>query len=295
MTRASALALAGALLLAGCAASDEPMVVDGGDLQAAIDAAPDGAELHLAPGRYAGPVVITRPVTLVGGPGVVVEGPAEENAVSIVRTAEVTLRDIRIEGGSDGIFVRSTTGVVLDGIEVVGAQWHGIFAHDAEMTITGCSIRDLRAPMPQGIEIINSDGRSPSWVTGCRVEGPVFEGIVSHVSRVTFRDNVVVGSFQRGISVTEMSAGEVIDNQVIDARGTAYYCGDRSWCHFVGNRAEGVSPNEVGARSSEGHGLVVQFFAEAHVQGFTTRDIEGQIVLVMPDSALNAPLNRHID
>lgn len=288
------LAVAGALILAGCTAPEDPVVVESDDLQAAVDTAPEGAVLHLVPGRYAGPLLITRPVTLVGGRDVVLEAPADVHGVSIVHTADVTLRGIRIEGGSDGVFVRSATGVVLEDIEVVGAQWHGIFAHDAEVTITGCSISDLRAPQPQGVEIINSDRRLPSRVIGCRVAGPVFEGIVSHVSRVTFSDNVVTGSFHRGISVTEMSAGEVLDNRVVGARGTAYYCGDRSWCRLAGNWAEGVTANDVGALSTRGHGLVVQFHAEAHVEGFTTRDVEGHIVLVMPDSVLNRPLGRYI-
>ena len=176
--------------------------------------------------------------------------------------------------------------VVLDKVDVRGSALHGIFAHDAEIHVTDCQIRGLAHPMAQGIEIINSPQRPPSIVSGCKIQGPVFEGLVSHVSRVEFSNNVVTGSRERGIVITEMSTGVMSGNQVNDVIGAAYFCGDMSQCSVVDNRADGVFDAKDGWRSSAGHGLVVHFHSEAFVEGLEVSAQDGESVLLMIDSVL---------
>lgn len=278
----SRVLLAGALLLGACQA-DGPADATS-DLATMLAGAEPGAVIELPGGTHAGPLTITRPVTIIGNGGTVSSASPDEPAISIVDTAEVTIRDLTVEGGYSGIEVRRATGVELDEITVTGSAWHGIFVHDGQVAINECHISGLTAEFPQGVEIINSDGRPPSLVQGCRIEGPVVEGVVSHVSRVTFRDNEVTGSTLRGIAVTEMSAGLIEGNTVTDATGSAYFCGDMSRCSVVDNVALRVASENVGFKSTNGHALVVHFYSQAFIDDLRVAELEGEGIIVMLDS-----------
>jgi parallel beta-helix repeat protein len=272
-----------ALVLPACAA---PRVEPGEDLSAAIAAAHAGDRIVLASGRHAGPIVIDKPLTLIGREGAVVYGPDDVAVIVVTGTAEVTIRGLTVEGGYTGIDVRESDDVTLDRVSITGAVWHGIFVHDAEVVITDCSVSGMRGPSPQGIEIINSDAREESLVEGCHIRGPVVEGIVSHVSHVRFRNNTVTGSTVRGIAVTEMSAGTVEGNQVFDAIGTAYYCGDGAMCSIVGNSAERIGGDGTGITGNRGHAVLVQYHAMAFVEDTTFSGLSGEQLLVMLESLL---------
>src|SRR5690606_3829849 len=88
-------ALAGAaLLLVGTAPAGaaELRIAAGEPIQPHIDAAASGDLLRLEPGRHAGPLVIDRPLALVGEPGARLVGPGTGSVVTI------TADDVRIEG-----------------------------------------------------------------------------------------------------------------------------------------------------------------------------------------------------
>lgn len=276
--------LAGAVaLLSGCTA---PRVGPDQDLPAIIAAANPGDRIVLTAGTHQGPIVIDKPLTLIGRPGAVVTGPPDQPVILVLSTSDVTIRNVSVEGGYTGIDVRDATEVLLDGVAVFGASWHGIFAHDAHVTILDCVVRGLTGDFAQGIEIINSDSREESLIEGCTVEGPMIEGIVSHVSHVRVLDNVVSGTTERAISVTEMSAGTVSGNQVNDVTGTAYYCGDGSMCTIVGNSAAGVGPGTEGTTGGQGHAVLIQYHSMALVEGIDAIRITGQELLVMLESLL---------
>jgi len=280
--------LLGVFAIGALAACGGDAVVDvEGDLRAAIAAAEPGTILRLAGNEFQGPVVIEKPLQLIGSQGTVIVAPPDSPAVTIKHTEDVTLSNLSIRGGASGVFIRSSVGVVLEGIRISEAQWHGVFAHDAEVEITGCEISGLQAAKPQGIEIINSDSRPTSVVSGCRVEGPVFEGIVSHVSNVTFEDNVVSQAAPRGIVITEMSVGTMIGNRVIDGSGSALFCGDMSRCSIIDNDIRRISAVPGGYRSAMGHGVVIHFHSTAYVEGLQASDVEGDTVLVMLESQLS--------
>ena len=281
-SRALCVALALAIVSPACISGGETVQ---GDLAAAIAAAEPGAVLTLGSERYAGPVVINKPLTIIGAAGSVIVGEDARPAITITDTRDVTIRDVAIEGGRSGVLVVRSVGVTLAGISVEQALWHGIVAQDSSVEVTNCFVAGLRAPQPQGVEIINSDRRPPSLVSGCRIEGPVFEGIVSHVSRVTFENNEVVGSMARGVVITEMSYGLMEGNRVSDAQGNAYFCGDMSICSIVDNRVDGVSAGED-HRSAQGHAVVVHYHSSAFVDGLTAEGVDGDLVLLMLDSYL---------
>lgn len=281
-SKALGVALALALVSSACVSGGETVQ---GDLAAAIAAASPGAVLTLGSERYAGPLVVDKPLTIIGAAGSVIVGEDAGPVITVIDTRDVTIRDIAIEGGRSGVLVVRSEGVTLDGVRVAQALWHGIVAQDSSIEVIDCHVSGLRAPQPQGVEIINSDSRPPSLVSGCRIEGPVFEGIVSHVSHVTFENNEVVGSMARGVVITEMSDGLMEGNRVSAAQGNAYFCGDMSICSIVDNRVDGVSAGED-HRSAGGHGVVIHYHSSAFVDGLIAAGVDGDLVLLMLDSRL---------
>lgn len=252
-----------------------------------LSSAQSGDTIELAPGTYQGPVVIDRPVHLVGGPGVLLTSTRDEPVLLITKTSGVTIESITIDGGRNGIEVRDSVQVQLNDITIRNADWHGILIDDSEVDINGCDLSGFANPMAQGIEYRNADGRGHSTVRGCHIHGPVFEGLVAHVSNVTFANNTVTGATERGISVTEMSTGWIDQNTVTDSAGAAYFCGDMSVCNLTGNDAMGIVGNADGRRSGAGHAVVVHYHSHAFIDGLTTDDLLGDPVLVMFDSHLS--------
>jgi nitrous oxidase accessory protein NosD len=221
--------------------------------------ADEGSTIRLLPGSH-DPFTISSPgVTVEAEPGAVVRGPVT------VRAGEVTLRNLRIEGGAAGVTVEDAEDVVLDGLTVAGADLHGIEIEDASATITGCTISGLGNPMAQGIEVRNSSSRPRSVVKGCEVDGGQ-EGLVTHSSRVEFVDNSVTGTTMRAIAITEMSEGVIRDNVVRDVLGSGLYCGDMSHCEIIGNDVRGVSDDGSGIRSREGYGTVAWYHSAVRLR-----------------------------
>lgn len=267
--RRSALAAAivlvatGALALTGL---DRTIRVPAGvSLQGALDEAPAGAVLVLEPGVHRGPIAIERRVTMRGEEGAVVSAGRDADAAVAIHAAGTALRDLRIEGGQTGVYVRDVGDVLLEDLLIRGSEMEGIDIADSAATVRGVTVRDLAHPMAQGIEVRNSEHRGVITVADSLVEGGQ-EGIVSHVSRVRFENNTVVGTTMHAISITEMSSGIATDNRILDASGAGLYCGDMSRCAFRRNEARDVAA-AGSTRSLRGWGLLVHYHSSAHSDG----------------------------
>jgi nitrous oxidase accessory protein NosD len=233
-------------------------------LQDAIDRAPAGSVLHLRPGLYAGPVSIYRSLTLIG-PATIVGGP--DRAVITIAASGVNLSDLDVRGGDTGVLVTRAARINLEKIQVTGAARRGIDIVQSSVQLHRCRVTDLTSPFAWGIGIVNSMGRAPTTVQACWVVGAQ-EGIVSHVSSVFIRDNVVRGTATRGIAVTEMSSGDVERNRIEQASGTGLYCGDRSICYLRANTVKGMRPEPNSPVTwSQGYGAVLLFGADAYMEG----------------------------
>jgi nitrous oxidase accessory protein NosD len=90
--------------------------------------------VHLAAGVHKGPLVIDRRETLVGEQGAVVRGGI------IVRADDVTIRNVAVVGGENGIEVDEARNVVLDRVSVSGAQLDGIHVRRSNVEIRDCTI-----------------------------------------------------------------------------------------------------------------------------------------------------------
>lgn len=100
------------------AVSAEPLL----QLQPLIDAAEDGAVLTPKPGRYAGPLVISKPLTLDGGGKVIVDGGGSGTVIR-VQANSVTLQNLQVVNSGDqhnsidaGIRIEGESSVVKDNV-----------------------------------------------------------------------------------------------------------------------------------------------------------------------------------
>ncbi len=184
--------------------------------------------VHLGAGVHRGPLVIDERETLVGESGAVVRGGI------VIRASGVTIRNVAVVGGANGIEVDEARNVLLDGVFVSGAQLDGIHVRHSSVEIRNCNVDSGENPWGQGIDISFSYDLPPSMVKGCTITGGR-EGIVTHSVQAMLVGNHVRRTQLRGITVTEMSMGMVEHNDVHDALGIGIYCGDRSMCEIEHN------------------------------------------------------------
>ena len=265
----------------------------GVSLQAALNAAPAGSVLHLRPGLYSGPLVIGRPVTLIG-PATIVGG-TDRPAITIT-ASKVNLADISVMGGETGIFVTRAVSVRLENVRVAGAVRRGIDISQASVQLHRCQVTQLVSPFAWGIGVVNSMRWAPTTIEGCAVAGGQ-EGIVSHASTVFIRDNDVRSTTLRAISVTEMSQGDVDQNRIERVVGTGLYCGDHSVCNMRGNRVRETAPqSETPVGWNAGYGAVVLYGADAYFKGNDFQAVAVAGIGVFVDSAVSSrPLTMSMD
>jgi parallel beta helix pectate lyase-like protein len=208
--------------------------------------------VHLAAGVHQGPLVITHREVLVGEPGAVVRGGI------VVRASGVTVKNVSVVGGENGITVERVHGTVLDGVSVSGPKLDGIHVRLAGVVIKNCTIDMLGNTLGQGIDISYNMDMGMSMVEGCTITGGM-EGITTHSSMSDIMRNSVNRTTMRGISVTEMSMGMVMDNEVRGARGIGIWCNDRSMCMIERNTVLDTRPDPMG----HAFGVLASFQSEA--------------------------------
>ena len=217
--------------------------------------------VHLKAGVYRGPLVIRRREVLIGEPGAVVRGGI------VVDANDVTIENVSVVGGTNGITVYGVHGTVLDGVTISGAKLDGIHVRLAGVVIKNCSIDMHGNPIGQGIDISYNIGMGMSMVEGCTIVGGM-EGITTHSSMTEIMGDHVSGTTQHGITVTEMSMGTVMDSEVSNALGVGIYCDDRSICMIEHNTVVGTRPDTAsGNPTRRGLGVLADFQSDAELRG----------------------------
>lgn len=215
--------------------------------------------VHLSAGVHRGPLVITRPERLVGEAGAIVRGGI------LVRSSGVTIEDVTVLGGENGIEVDGVHGVVLRDVRVSGAQLDGIHVRRAAVTINGCEIDSLGNPYAQGIDISYAFDREMSMVSGCTVTGGQ-EGIVTHFALADLVGNRISRTRLRALSMTEMSMGKIERNEVRDALGVGIFCNDHSECEVDGNVVVGTRADRAsGDEARLGYGVLASYASRARL------------------------------
>jgi Right handed beta helix region len=215
--------------------------------------------LHLSRGVHQGPLIIDRAEDVVGEPGAVVRGGI------VIRASHVTVRHVTVVGGTNGIVVQGARHVTLTDVRVSGFRQDGIHVRQSQVMVMDCSVTAGAGTYTQGIDLsYTGPPDQMSMVEGCEVSG-VREGIVTHYASASIERNRVSETTFRGITMSEMSMGEVNGNVVTDAVGVGIMCGDHSMCTLRHNVVAGLRPDPSGIRSQRGVGIFVQFYAEAEL------------------------------
>jgi hypothetical protein len=238
------LGRAGALTAAAVA-----VVVLGG-LGAAYAVLPPTVHLH---GTIQGPLVIRHAQTLVGG---VVKGGI------LIRADHVTLKNVTVVGGENGIDVENAHHVMLEGVRVLGVSMDGIHVRRSSVMIDECKIASPKGPWVQGIDISFSMDKEMSMVNGCTIVG-TREGIVTHMTMVDVTHNRIGATTLRGITMGEMSMGAIRHNDVLGALGVGIICLDHSECEIEHNTVAGTRTDPNGDPSRAGVAIEAHFFAKA--------------------------------
>ncbi|MBL9077275.1 MAG: nitrous oxide reductase family maturation protein NosD [Planctomycetes bacterium] len=158
------------------------------DLQAAVDAAPVGATLVLAPGEYRGPVTISRPLHLWGPPTARLR--ADDGSTLRVVADRVTIEGVTVVGGGQR-FDRMDGGVHLQG---------------QDLTLRGITVRDA--------------------LFGILVERCVRATIVGNT--VVGTGLPAMGLRGDGIRLWETTDSRVADNVVTDSRDVVVWYSSRN-------------------------------------------------------------------
>jgi nitrous oxidase accessory protein len=264
------LALAAATLLAAAAPArgGEVLVSAGDSVQSAIDAAGPNAVVRLGPGLHKGPLVIERPLSLLGEADARLEGPGTGSVIT-VDSSDVRIEGLEITGsGRDlpamdsAILVnRTAQRAVIRGNRMTGNLF-GVYLHGAAGSLVENNViigrDDLRmAEAGNGVSIWNAPGAK---VVGNTIRQGR-DGIFVNVSKNNvFADNTFS---DLRFAIHYMYTN---DSQVI---------GNRSRGNHVGWAIMYSSNLEIRGNVSEGdrdHGLMLNTTNRSEITGNTVRD-----------------------
>jgi hypothetical protein len=215
--------------------------------------------VRLSSGVHDGPLILDRAQNLVGDPRAVVRG-------GIIVTADnVTIRNVTVVGGENGIEVDDAHNVTLDQVRISGAKLDGIHVRRSSVSIRNCLIHSPAGDYAQGIDISFGFDLAPSVVEDCTVIGGR-EGIVTHFAMARVSDNLVSGTSLRALTLTEMSMAVVDGNEVRDSLGVGIFCGDYSECEIDDNSIDGIRPDDAsGDRTRMGFAILAHYGAKAEL------------------------------
>jgi Right handed beta helix region len=194
----------------------------------AVAVIPPTVHLH---GVVQGPLVIRHAQTLVGG---TVRGGI------VIDASNVTLKNVTVVGGENGIDVENAEHVMLDGVHIRSVTLDGIHVRRSSVMIEDCTVSSPRGPWVQGIDMSFAMDKTMSMVDRCRIDG-VREGIVTHWMMVDLKHNRVTRTTLRGIDMGEMSMGSITHNTVVDSKGVGILCLDHSECAIERNTISGAA------------------------------------------------------
>lgn len=168
-------------------------------LQTLIDATPTGGTLRLPPGSYAGPVTISRPLTLDGGRQANIVGDGKSTVLS-VSGRNVTVRRLRLTGSGE-LHDRIDAGILLEGDE------HRVEDNEIDDVLFGIHLKQVNR----------------SHITGNRVTGKKLSlAMRGDAIRLWYsRDNVIAGNrFERARDLTFANSPDnrISDNVFTDGR-----------------------------------------------------------------------------
>ena len=110
---------AASLIMCGCFTVQAKDILVTENLRAAIDSAAAGDRILLSAGTYAGPIELRKPLSLIGGAGVVIKGNGTGNVIT-VKSSGVRLSGLTITGS--GLLLETQDSGIFLGKEATGAM-----------------------------------------------------------------------------------------------------------------------------------------------------------------------------
>jgi len=139
------------------------------NLQQAINQAASGDRIFLAPGTYAGPLLLTKSLDIIGGTGVIIKGQGQGNVIT-VKSADVSLSGLTITGSGllletqdSGIFLsKEATGAIVEN-NIITNNLIGVYIWGAKKALVKDNIirgrRDMHVnERGNGVQIWNAPG-----------------------------------------------------------------------------------------------------------------------------------------
>ena len=292
---AAGFAVAAVLLATGASALTRAMPAatlavpgDAATIQEAIDAAPAGALIRVGGGTFTGPLLITRPLSLIGaadGSTIVTAGSAEI-AITVRATHDVTLGQLVIMGGEYGVLVEESRAVRILGSWIRDASFVGIRISRSAALIQGNEVRAGSGPYGMGIELANTMSQAHSFIRGNVVHGSTKEGIVLHNAEAMIEGNVVRGNGFRGIAINEMSMATITGNTIRDNGDAGIAVVDHSMAEINANEISGVRP------AADGTAIGIRSFYYAEVMLGTNRIAASDPTLAAAGGTFEAQASR---
>ncbi|MFO1327310.1 MAG: nitrous oxide reductase family maturation protein NosD [Rubrivivax sp.] len=216
--------------LANAAAAPAPT------LQALVDATPEGGTLRVPPGRHAGPLRLTRPITVDGGGRAQVVGDGHGHVVQ-VGGRDVTLRGLHISASGDS-HDRADSGVLVQG------QGHVIQDNRLDDVLFGIHLQGA-----SGTRVVGNQVRGKALPTGLRGDA---------LRLWNSRGNLVQGNgFERARDLTLINSP---DNRLHDNR----FDDGRYGLHVVFSPRLEATRNRL---TRTGTGIVVLYSPEVRLLG----------------------------
>lgn len=163
------LVLAAALILCGGQMAAARDITVTKDLKGAIVRVQAGDHIYLSAGSYAGPLLLTRPVEITGGPGVVIRGNGVGNVIT-VKSPGVILSGLTITGSGllletqdSGIFLsKGATGAIVEDCHILN-NLIGVYIWGAKGAVVRNNIIRGRQDMHvnergNGVQVWNAPG-----------------------------------------------------------------------------------------------------------------------------------------
>lgn len=238
----------------------------------ALEAAPDGAIIEIAAGRYPESLIIDRPVSLrSAGNGEVLLAPeTDEPVIAVMDTEAVTIEGLSITGGEIGIFVTHSRDVTIRDNVVSGSRLVGIKVRLGAADILDNTVFHVQPPYGMGIHVTNTTQWPASRVIGNHVFGHTRSGIYTNMTgMVEVFDNVVTDNGQHGIAITEMSHADVFGNIVVDNAETGIQLLDMSMAHICDNIVADTRGSSEAPQIRQGNGIIIDYHSEATLSGNT--------------------------
>lgn len=261
-------------------------------IQEAVDAAPAGAVVAVAPGTYAGAVILSRQITLAGkcARDVILSGAASSGMAGITTDASRIMRvsGVTITGFEPGVDAHGGATLTLASVVVEKNKRSGIAVADkgTKVTVTGSAVRDnlpdASSRFGQGV-VVGFDGQVTIEDSDLDHNGEMavnaLKAGAATVTRSVLRRSVArAGNGAYGWGVGAQSAGsfELVGSLVADVVGGGAVAVEKGTKGVVrGSTITGVGPGATSGGGSTAACALAQLEGALTIEGATLASTDG--------------------